>query len=162
MAAAHPPSENDNPGVIAPPPLIFIGLLGLALLAGWLADAPGLGLPFVPRVTTGAILSGAGLALILIAVQHFNAAGTNIPPWMPSTALVTRGIYRYSRNPIYLGMALIYAGLSFFADSPVALAVLPVALLVVHFGVILREERYLLGKFGEAYRDYMGRVRRWV
>lgn len=162
MASTHQTPAKDNPGVIMPPPLIYIGVLALGLLAGWAADAPGLGLPFVPRVSAGAILSGAGLALILIAAQQFNAAGTNIPPWKPATALVTRGIYDYSRNPIYLGMALIYAGLSCFADSIIALALLPVALVVMHYGVIRREERYLEGKFGEDYRKYMRRVRRWV
>jgi protein-S-isoprenylcysteine O-methyltransferase Ste14 len=162
MAAMHQASDKDNPGVIAPPPLIFIGVLLLALAFDWLVSGPGFGLPFSGRMALGAVLTLAGLAPILAASKRFAKAGTNVQPWKPSTALVTTGVYRYSRNPIYLGMALIYVGLSLFADSVLALAWLPLALIIMFNGVIRREERYLEGKFGEAYRAYRGRVRRWI
>jgi protein-S-isoprenylcysteine O-methyltransferase Ste14 len=153
---------TDRPGVIAPPPLIYLGVLVLALLHAWLVGAPGFGLPFWGRMALGAIFALGGLAPILAAGKRFTEAGTNIQPWKPSTALVTTGVYRYSRNPIYLGMALIYVGLSLFADSLLALAWLPLALIIIHLGVIRREERYLEAKFGEEYRAYRGRVRRWI
>jgi protein-S-isoprenylcysteine O-methyltransferase Ste14 len=162
MAATHQASDKDNPGVIAPPPLIFIGVLLLALAFDWLVSGPGFDLPNTGRMVAGGVLCLGGLALILAAGKRFSDAGTNIQTRKPSTALVTTGIYRYSRNPIYLGMTLIYVGLSLFADSLLALAWLPLALIIIYNGVIRREERYLERKFGEDYRAYRGRVRRWV
>jgi protein-S-isoprenylcysteine O-methyltransferase Ste14 len=162
MAATHQASDKDNPGVIAPPPLIFIGVLLLALAFDWLVSGPGFDLPYMGRMVAGGVLCLGGLALILAAGKRFSDAGTNIQTRKPSTALVTTGIYRYSRNPIYLGMTLIYVGLSLFADSLLALAWLPLALIIIYNGVIRREERYLERKFGEDYRAYRGRVRRWV
>ena len=103
-----------------------------------------------------------GLALPLAGGTRFMASKTNIHPWKPATTIVTSGIFRYTRNPMYLGMALIYAALSLFADSLIALAGLPVALVLMHYGVIAREERYLEEKFGEPYRQYTRKVRRWA
>ncbi len=154
--------ENDNPGVIAPPPLIFLGVLALALAIDWALNGPTLGLPFEARMVAGVIFFGAGAALIAAGVARFLAAKTNPQPWKPATALVISGVYRYTRNPMYLGMALAYVGLSVFANSVIGLAGLPVALGVMHYGVIAREERYMEGKFGEEYRVYKRRVRRWV
>jgi len=162
MAALHQASDKDHPGVIAPPPLIFICVLLLALAFDWLVSGPGFGLPYMARMLAGGLLCIGGLALILAAGKRFSDAGTNIQTRKPSTALVTTGIYRYSRNPIYLGMALIYVGLSLFADSILALAWLPLALIIMYNGVIRREERYLESKFGQEYRAYKRRVRRWI
>jgi protein-S-isoprenylcysteine O-methyltransferase Ste14 len=155
-------SHPDNAGVIAPPPLIFVGVLAIALAIDWLIGGPRLGLSFGSRMLIATILLIPGGALLFAAGARFNAAKTNIPPWKPSTALVTGGVYRYTRNPMYLGMALVYIALSLFADSAVALAGLPVALLVMQYWVILREERYMEAKFGEAYRRYTQQVRRWL
>ena len=80
----------------------------------------------------------------------------------PPTALVTEGPYRRSRNPIYLGMALIYLGVVCATASPGALALFPAVILVMEFGVIRREERYLERRFGEPYRSYKSHVRRWL
>ena len=89
-------------------------------------------------------------------------AGTAIPPWEPSTALVTTGVYGLSRNPIYLGMILIYVGIAFvFAASWAFLLLLPV-LVALQIEVIRREETYLERRFGEAYRHYRQEVRRWL
>ena len=77
-------------------------------------------------------------------------AGIDIQTRKPTTTLVTTGLYRFSRNPIYLGMTLAYLGVTLLADSLVALVVLPLVLIFVRFGVIEREERYLEGKFGQA------------
>ncbi len=89
-------------------------------------------------------------------------AEINIQTRKPSPPLVTTGLSRFSRNPIYLGMTLAYLGLTLLADSLLALVVLPLVLIFVRFGVIEREERYLDGKFGAAYREYRRRVRRWI
>ena len=162
MAHTDTSSQPDNAGVIAPPPLIFVGVLAIALAIDWLIAGPSLGMSYGLRMLMATVLLIPGAALLFAAGAGFSAAKTNIPPWKPATALVTSGIYRYTRNPMYLGMALAYAALSLFADSLIALAGLPVALAVMHYGVIAREERYLEAKFGDAYRDYRRMVRRWL
>lgn len=162
MTDAHMQSSPDHPGVIAPPPLIYVGVLGLALLLDWMAGGPGFGLPYVPRMILAALLLIVGAAIQIAGGTRFMAAKTNIHPWKPSKSVVTTGIFRYTRNPMYLGMALIYVSLSLLADSVLALAGLPVALAIMHYGVIKREEHYLEIKFGEVYRDYKSRTRRWI
>lgn len=161
MAQTDTSSQPDNAGVIAPPPLIFVGALAIALAIDWLIAGPSLGMPYGLRMLTATILLIPSGVLLFAAGADFSSAKTNIPPWKPSTALVTSGVYRYTRNPMYLGMALAYAAVSVFADSLIALLGLPVALAVMHYGVIAREERYLKEKFGEPYREYRRRVRRW-
>ena len=81
---------------------------------------------------------------------------------MPSTTVVTTGLYRLSRNPIYLGLAALYLGLAFAANSGWAVILLLPILAVMRYGVIAREERYLEAKFGDDYRAYKARVRRWL
>lgn len=161
MAQTDLSSHPDNAGVIAPPPLIFVGVVAIALAIDWLIGGPRLGISFGTRMLIATILLIPGGALLFAAGARFSAAKTNIPPWKPSIALVTSGIYRYTRNPMYLGMALVYVALSVFADSLIALAGLPVALAAMYYGVIAREERYLEVKFGERYRQYKREVRRW-
>lgn len=153
---------QDRPGVIAPPLLIFGGVLLAALGLDRLLAGPGFGLPSEARLTAGLLLAIAGAALIIAAAVHFRRAKTHIEPWKPTTAIVTTGVYRVSRNPIYLGLALGYLALSLLADSMIAMVMLPVALAVMHYGVILREEKYLDIKFGEEYRAFKRRVRRWL
>lgn len=154
--------EDDSPKVKLPPPLVFLGALiaGIgfehALGGPWLDVRPAL------RLTAAILLLPAGIALILRAAGLFRKAGTNIEPWRSSTAIVSSGPYRWSRNPIYLGMAVIYLGLALAFDSLIALLLLPVVLIVIQTQVIAREERYLEAKFGDAYRDYKARVRRWI
>lgn len=89
-------------------------------------------------------------------------AGTNINPLQPATSLVTTGPFRFSRNPLYLSLTLLFAGLSLILNSLWGLIALAPVLAILHFGVILREERYLEAKFGESYRQYRTQVRRWL
>lgn len=155
-------SDRDHPGVIAPPPLIYLGFL----LAGWglgrLAGLPSIGGDAVARMVIAGLLIGFGLALELWAIGAFRRRRTAVQPWKPSTALVAEGPYRFSRNPIYLGFAVTYLGLALALASWLALALLVPCLLVVDRGVIAREERYLSAKFGASYDAYCGRVRRWI
>lgn len=110
-----------------------------------------------------ALLAGAGwLALDIAAIALFGAAGTSIWPMVPSTALVTSGPYRFTRNPQYLGIAFLYIALAFALGVTWALAFLPVVLVIIDRRIIPREERYLERKFGQPYRDYKARVRRWL
>jgi protein-S-isoprenylcysteine O-methyltransferase Ste14 len=153
---------RDHAGVIAPPPLIFGGALVLTLILDWIVGDPSFGLSYDWRMLLTLIFVIAGFGFIGTAAVGLRNAKTHVEPWKPTTALVTKGIYSYTRNPIYLGMALGYIGLSFLGDGVLSLVALPIVVAVIHYGVILREERYLEAKFGEVYRDYLVRVRRWL
>jgi protein-S-isoprenylcysteine O-methyltransferase Ste14 len=152
--------ERDTAGVVAPPPLIF--LAGLAVGFGLEALLPGGSLPDVVRWVVGGIALVTGVALQTTFIAAFSRKGTAVEPWKPTTAIVTTGPYRLTRNPAYLGMALIYTGIALLADAPWALVPLPAVLAVIDRGVITREERYLERKFGAEYTEYTARVRRWV
>lgn len=158
-SARAKPDAEDHAHVVAHPPLIYLAgiLVGLGLDALW---------P-MPRLTAG-VQYGLGGALIAIGVFvvllcgiTFRRSGTSVPTSTPTTALATGGLYRYSRNPIYIALSLIHLGIAAAVDSPWILATLPLVLVVIRFGVIAREERYLEAKFGDAYRDYKAQVRRW-
>ena len=155
-------TPRDSAGVLGPPPLIFLGFL----LAGWgvgrLVGEPGLGLPDAWR--RGLALAGlvAGLGLDGWAAGLFRKARTAVLPWQASTALVTGGVYRFTRNPIYLGYAISYLGLAIAMDSPIALALILPCLVVIDRFVIAREEHYLEARFGASYLAYKGAVRRWL
>lgn len=157
-------STRDNPGVIAPPPLIALAVLIAGLLLDWLLPAYVLSvlLSWGTRVLLGLELIGGGVALIIVAMKAFRAAGTHVEPWKPSTALVAGGLYAYVRNPIYVGMILILAGLAFLLASDWTLVLTIIAFVpAIHFGVVLREERYLAAKFGESYKRYLRTVPRY-
>ena len=134
------------------------GRVGAGLRAG--EDLDGAARFVAVRGRRGA-RGGAG-ALFVGAFGRFRRAGTAVEPWRPSTALVTGGVYRFTRNPIYLGMALLYFGLALAVDSAVTLALLLPLLALVQVGVVSREERYLEAKFGDDYRRYRAAVRRWI
>lgn len=156
-------ADTETAGVIARPPRLFLG----ALLLGVVSDRL-MPLPF-PIPTTGPahwILPGSliliGLALAAAGIRNFSRARTPVPTREPTRALVTTGVHGWSRNPIYLGMFVLYGGIGVAAHSPWTLILtLPVAL-TIRYGVVAREEAYLEGRFGDAYRDYKTRVRRWL
>src|SRR5207248_528165 len=142
-------------GVIAPPPVIFL----IAFLLGVMCRN------FLPRIgspVAGSVLAVIGVAIGGWAFRHMLRARTNIDPYKPATALVTTGPYRFTRNPIYVAMTLLYIAAAISFRIIPALIVLPVAILLLQFGVIHREERYLETKFGDRYREYRSRVRRWT
>ena len=155
-------ARTDHPGVIAPPPLVY----GVPLIAGlvihWFGAGLDFGFPLWLRLVVAIPMIVAGLVLIVLAVLRFHRAGTRPEPWKPSTALVLDGVYRVTRNPMYIGMALIYGGIAILFDCALTLALLVPAILAIHFGVILREERYLTRIFGDEYRAFMRGSRRWL
>lgn len=116
----------------------------------------------VGRRILGWSLLGGGLSLAVWFFRALRSAGTPVDPREPISNLVTNGPYRYTRNPGYLSMALIYAGISNRTNSLWSILLLPVALLVIRYGVIEREERYLERVFGEEYLSYKARVHRWI
>jgi protein-S-isoprenylcysteine O-methyltransferase Ste14 len=138
--------QRDTAGVIAPPPLIYLGALGIGF---GLEAAIGAGsLPSTVAVPIGAASIIAGSGLLRSFVWALRRARTPLDPYTPSEAIVTDGPYRLTRNPGYLGMALTYAGIAIVSNAPWALVPLPVAIAVIDRGVIAREERYLERKFG--------------
>lgn len=156
-------TNRDIAGVIAPPPLIFLGFLiiGVALEYG-VVRTQGLDMPASLRWTITPLLFLAGAAFIVAAVLRFRQADTPAPPWLPTTAFVAHGVYRWTRNPMYLGMTLIYVALGIAANAPVVFWLLVPLIMTIHYGVILREERYMAAKFGAPYIDYAHRVPRWL
>ncbi len=161
-SAAGGSGAPDVAGVIALPPLIFLGFLATATVLEAIVPLPVVAAHPFPRYLAGAALVACGFVMIAMGTQCFLAAGTNIPPTLPTTALVVDGIYRRTRNPLYLGMILVYLGLGVAAGSLWAIGLVVPLLWVINTGVIAREERYLERKFGDAYRAYNTRVRRWI
>jgi protein-S-isoprenylcysteine O-methyltransferase Ste14 len=155
--------NRDNAGVIAPPPLLAAGALIIGLLLDRLLPAYLLGalLSLSERVSIGIVLMAAGGALGLAAVRAFRRAGTHVEPWKPSSALVTAEVFQWLRNPMYVGLTLLLAGFAITIASDWTLVMTIVLALVLHFGVVRREERYLEAKFGDAYRGYKAKVPRY-
>jgi protein-S-isoprenylcysteine O-methyltransferase Ste14 len=154
--------EPDSAGVRFPPPFVYLGALLLGLAAERFFTLRSFGIDWRLLVATGALLFVAGAAMMLAAAGLFRRLGTNVPPSQPTTLIATTGPYRWTRNPMYLGMALIYAGLAISFDGPIAFALLPLVLIAIQTQGIAREERYLETKFGDDYRRYKAEVRRWL
>ncbi len=152
--------DKDTAGVIALPPLMYAGPLVVGLLIN--AARP---IAVVPRGLSrvlGLALVGTALAVGATAFAALRHAGTPPDPGEPTTTIVAAGPYRFTRNPIYLSFTLLYAGVTVLANALWAAVLLPAVLIVMRRGVIDREERYLERRFGDEYRHYKARVRRWV
>jgi protein-S-isoprenylcysteine O-methyltransferase Ste14 len=153
-------SRLDNPGVIAPPPILYGIAFAVGNLLQWVV--PVRILPANIATCMGLALLASGAALATWSRRTMQGAGTNVHPALPATALVMAGPFRFSRNPMYLARTLLYLGLGCLLNALWVLALLAPLLLIMHYGVIEREERYLGAKFGEAYLRYQADVRRWV
>lgn len=154
--------KTDSAGVRFPPPFIYLGALLLGLAAERFVTLRSFGIDWRLTVATGALLFVAGAVVMLLAAGLFRRLGTRILPSRPTTLIATTGPYRWSRNPMYLGMALVYAGIAIGLDGPIAFALLPLVLIAIQTQVIAREERYLEAKFGDDYRQYKSKLRRWL
>lgn len=154
---------RDTAGVIAPPPLLALAAIVLGLLLDWIAPAYLLSvmLSWGTRILLGMELLAAGGAIVIAAVNSFRAAHTNVEPWKPSTAIVTTGIFAWVRNPMYVGGLAILLGLAFLLASDWMVVMTVIAGVILHFGVVKREERYLEAKFGDVYRRYRDAVPRY-
>lgn len=153
---------DDVAGVIAPPPLLYAGALAAGLGLDFLVPRVGTDVPGPLRYGLAVLLGAAAAAILVGASRRFRRAGTPAKPWQPTTAIVADGVYAWTRNPMYLAMTLAYVAAAVAADSVITLVLVVPLAIVVQFGVILREERYLEGKFGHSYRSYKHSVRRWI
>ena len=153
-------AEATNAGVVTRPPIIYGAGLIAVLVLHWFWPIPvmGRGGPLWGALA----LSIIGIAIILLAARTLVAGGTNVDPVLPTTAIVTAGPYRLSRNPIYVGLTLVYLGLTAALNTWWSVILLVPILAIMHLGVVRREERYLERKFGEPYRHYRARVRRYL
>lgn len=156
------PPALQSPGVRFPPPLLFVGGLG----AGWLLDR------FVralPVAHDGRALDAAGTVSVVLGVGvaawgmiTFRRAHTAIIPLHPATRIVDTGPYRFTRNPMYTGLTLVYLGVSLYMNSVWPLLALPIVLALLVRLVVRREEAYLRSAFPDEYVAYQARVRRWL
>ena len=156
-------NDPETAGVIARPPLLFFAALLLGLASDRLLPAPFdvREADWSQRVVAGALIV-VGLTLAATGIRNFSRSATPVSTNQPTRALVTTGIHGWTRNPIYLGLFLLYGGIGVAARSPGTLILtLPLAL-TIRYGVVAREEAYLERRFGDAYRDYKARVRRWL
>ena len=154
---------KDNPGVIAFPPLIWAVMVVASLLFHFFVI--GVPMSILPHV----ISLGVGIGLFIIApllaipaMWQMKAAGTNVHPSEPSTTVVRGGPYRFTRNPMYLALTLLQISVAFLLNDAITLLFAAALALILHFGVILREERYLEAKFAEEYLALKRTVRRWI
>ena len=153
-------SHRDRVGPMVPPPVWYVA--GLAV--GWFISVR-VGVPFVPemiRWSLGALCILAGVAFFAPALASFARAKTSALPILPTTALVETGPYRFTRNPMYVGLAFTIVGISIVTNWLWTIAVLPAVLVIVYFAAIRPEERFLEEMFGSDYAAYRSRVRRWL
>jgi protein-S-isoprenylcysteine O-methyltransferase Ste14 len=152
--------QPDNSGVRFPPPLLYVA----GLLAGWLLERryPLASLPRNISIAAGIVLVVAGVLVARSAARSMWAANTSMIPVRPTTAIVSDGVYRFTRNPMYVSLVAIYVGIALLIRAPWAFLLLPLVILAVDRLVIAKEERYLETKFGEPYLAYKNRVRRWI
>ncbi len=153
-------ADRDRSGAVAIPPVIYLGFFLIGLALELLFPAPLL--PAAVQYGVGGVLIVASGMLIPFTFRRFHVTGTPLDVRKATTAIITDGPYRFSRNPVYVAMTLLYCGLAFVIDGLWLLATLVPVLVVMHYGVILREERYLEGKFGAEYIAYKRTVRRWL
>ena len=152
--------ERQKVGMLVPPPVLLVAavVLGVAihlLLFGSFRFS-------ATRSVIGAIVLAASVFVLGASARRFSAAGTPVRPVAPATAIVNAGPYRFSRNPMYVAMAGVLLGLAAILGSYVLLVAALLFIAIVHFGVVLPEERYLQALHGEAYGQYKRLVRRWL
>jgi protein-S-isoprenylcysteine O-methyltransferase Ste14 len=160
---AQQPRDGTTARVITRPPLLYFAslLLGVALdrVLPLALDLPGTALS---RSIAGGAAILIGAAIVSAGIRNFSRGATPYRSNQPVRALVIAGIHGWSRNPIYIGMFLVYAGIGMAARSPwILILALPLAI-TVRYGIVAREEAYLERRFGDAYRAYKARVRRWL
>jgi protein-S-isoprenylcysteine O-methyltransferase Ste14 len=160
MATKSDPNNLDHADVRIPPPLIYVAgfVLGLALERFF----PELVLPKIPSRVAALLCIALGVTIAVWSVGLFHRERTSFVPIKPTTTLVIYGPYRFTRNPMYLGLVCVYLGIALWFGIFWALILLPAVMALIQRYVIIREEQYLERKFGGAYLKYKADVRRWI
>ena len=164
--AAVPSQQSGDAataGVMTRPPVLYLAclILGLALDHLLPLPFPLPGTALMHEAAGGGVIL-IGVAIVAAGIRNFTRADTPVPSNQPVRALVTTGIHGWSRNPIYVGMFLLYAGIGVAARSPWVLVLALPLVVILRYVVVAREEAYLERRFGDEYRDYKARVRRWL
>lgn len=152
---------DDQAHVLIPPPLAWIVCAAIGYGLDFLTPLPFMP-PAWPNIWIGVGVGVLGFVLIAVATFRFASDGADVRPETPTDVVVTTGIYRFSRNPIYLGMFIAMIGAAIGFDTLWIAIMLVPFYTVIHYGVVAREEAYLEAKFGEAYAVYKSAVRRWL
>jgi len=145
------------------PPVALV-LLTAAVMAALAATVPGFGLPLPAGTQFAVLLAVVGGLVAILGIWEFRTAGTTVDPRVPeqSASLVVRGVYRFSRNPMYLGFLLVLCAWGVFLGNVLALAMLPVFVVYMNRFQIEPEERHMREKFAQSYAAYVATVRRWI
>jgi protein-S-isoprenylcysteine O-methyltransferase Ste14 len=153
-------SKKDVSGAIAPPPVIALALIAIGVVLGviWPVEI----IPAPWQYFAGGPIIAASVLLVMSAFRLFRKAKTPVPPYRTPTALVTDGVFRISRNPIYLSLVLLMICLAVTLDNIYLFALAAVCQQIIRWGVIAREEPFLEAKFGDGYRAFKQRTRRWI
>ena len=154
--------NKDHPGVYFPPPIIYVFVFFAAFFLNRIIPLEWPDFQNDWIYFTGTIFLLAGLFFVLRGVGKFIQSGNTVVTFKAAKSLQESGVYRFTRNPMYLGFTLIYLGFSGFFGNWWHLILLPVLIVIMQEYVIKKEERYLSRKFGEAYKVYRGKVRRWL
>jgi protein-S-isoprenylcysteine O-methyltransferase Ste14 len=150
----------DNPGVIAFPPLIWLVNAVISILVHLFVQIPIM--RYGICLVCGTVFIILAPTLALSAFRTMKSAGTNVHPSEPALTIVRGGPFRFTRNPLYLALCLLQIALGFFLNDWITLLFVVPLTVIFHYGVVLREERYLTAKFGESYLQYKREVRRWI
>jgi protein-S-isoprenylcysteine O-methyltransferase Ste14 len=153
--------SSDVPDIMVLPPVLVGGMLLIGVLIHYALWTVTL-LPTVfARVLGVAVFISAGV-LAHLAHLAMKRVGTNVLPTQPTLALATDGPYRFSRNPLYIAAIGVYLGVTLWVNGLAPLLLMLPMMCLLHWGIVLREERYLKSKFGNAYQSYQQTVRRWL
>ena len=156
-------NQKDGANVKSPPPVYYL----VGVILGILLNRFVYHLPITEGLSYGRIAVGAALLLMgfymfFAAVSWFRKTEQDPEPWKPTPSIITQGIYRYSRNPIYLGVGLVMTGIGFLLNNFWILLLSIIVLIIIYRIAIIPEEKYLEEKFGEEYLAYKRKVRRWI
>jgi len=157
-------AQNEHGGarVRFPPPLVFLGFILAGVALQHFVTPLQAHIPAAPRLAVGCLVGLGGIALFVPAMRWFKRTGQHPRPWTPSPSLILEGPYRFSRNPIYIAMTAVQAGIGTALDNLWILGFSVTALVVVHYIAVRPEEAYLAEKFGAAYENYRSAVRRYL
>jgi protein-S-isoprenylcysteine O-methyltransferase Ste14 len=153
---------HDGAAVRLPPPLVYLGALVIGGLLHVLVFPLPLGLPMGLRIALAAAAALGGVMLVASAIGLFRRTGQDPKPWESTPAIISTGIYRFTRNPMYVGMAMIQLSIGIGWGNGWIVALLPVVMVLIYWIAVRHEEAYLEGKFGDVYLAYKRSVRRWL